>query len=585
MQLRNHFAVGATAALFLVSGASAQVTYSQNFDAGIAGWTGNFAAFSNATVCGGAGGAVRRKLWSSAQTGQLISPLTGVANGSTQVISYDYKAANWSANTAPAPGNWGSFDVQYGPTATGPWTTFATVSAEAQTGLCLGKSHNFTPPAGDLYIRFSAQWVSGDYYLNFDNVSIQPASGCSGVPMPGNTVASVAGACPGVSFDLSLQNPTAGTGVSYQWYASTAGAGGPFSMVGGNTATYSTSQTVATWYYCDVTCAAGPSTGSSTVLQVPMAAPANPVTFSGGVVNPACWSVETVSGVGLPDWNAASAYGNGSGCVRFDFYLITATNEFALVSPEFAPVAAGTQCYFDVAGATYTGGEADTIVLEESSDGGSNWTTVATMTNEAGVGVLNTAGTSAPSFTPGANQWNDLAYALSGGTNRIRFRGVSDYGNRVYLDNISVGIAPAAVHTPYGSSCASPAMTLSSASQPLPGTTSLLDIGSIPVACPSPAPVFHFGVVVFSLSQDYFGNELTNLGIASPGCDLHVGSIDALVDFVDTVPNQQVSLAIPAGAPLGIEVFSQAAALICPVSPNDAGILLSNGLRTYVNNY
>ena len=115
---------------------------------------------------------MRRNLYASATSGQLISPSTGTSNGGSATVSYTYKAAVWSANTAAAS-NWGNFQVQYGSSATGPWTTFATVTNETQLGnACISKSHTVTLPAGATFIRFNASYTSGDYFLNFDNVVV-----------------------------------------------------------------------------------------------------------------------------------------------------------------------------------------------------------------------------------------------------------------------------------------------------------------------------------------------------------------------------------------------------------------------------
>ncbi|MBM3963241.1 MAG: hypothetical protein FJ306_15290, partial [Planctomycetes bacterium] len=425
----NRLLACATVAGLLATAATAQVNYSFNFDANSTGWTGNFLRFTGATACGGTGGAMRRNLYpgTTSTTGQLISPSTGTSTGGTTTITYDYKAAVWSANTAAAPTPWGSFDVQYGATATGPWTTFATVSNETQLGNpCQQKTHSFTPPAGPLFIRWSATFSGGDYWLNFDNVTlVESVSPCSGTPAPGNTTAP-ANVCPGSNYVLSLQNSTSGNGVTYQWYSSTTGATGPWNA-GPTTPSWSTNQTVDTWYYCDVTCAAGPATGSSTVAAVatnPLPA-AFPRDFEGcGGLNAAGWTVAGSSTI-LPTLNAVSAFGVGAGAVGFNFYNATNGSTLTLTSPTFPAIGAGTQIYFDVAGATYTGGEVDQIVLEESNDGGTTWTAVSTMTNAPnGVGVLNTGGAIAPSFAPTASQWASLAYPLTAGANQIRFRGV-----------------------------------------------------------------------------------------------------------------------------------------------------------------
>lgn len=583
--LRSPRLIGAALALTLASTTAAQVTYSFNFDANATGWTGDFGRFTGASSCGGTGGAMRRNLYSGATTGSLISPLTGTATGGNCTITFDYKVAIWSANTAGAPAPFGSIAVQYGSTATGPWTTFGTFTDEAQTGLCLNKSFAFNPPAGPLYVRFSCSWTGGDNYWNFDNINITEVPvACSGTPTPGNTVGPAA-SCPGASFSLSLQNATIGSGVSYQWYYGPSNTG-PWLPLG-TASTQSVSQTLATWYYCDVTC--GSSTGSSTPVLVPMAVTAFPQDFGGGVVDPNCWSTAALVGVGLPNYATQSAFGVGTGSVRFNFYNISALDQPTLTSPEFAPVASGTQVYFDVAGTTYTGGEVDQMELEQSNDGGTTWTAVATMDNSAS-GVLNTAGITSANFAPTSTQWASLAYPLSTGTNRIRFRGVSDFGNNVFLDNISVGVQPSARHTRYGRSCGTPAFTLDAApspvSTPSAGTTVVYSLGSVPLACPAPAQVFHFGVLLLSVGQDFPGTDLfTGYGIEAPGCLLHLTSLDVVIGYVGTVPNQTVNFDVPSNIPGGALYYTQAAALICPVAPNNAGIIMSNAVRSYVNGF
>jgi len=443
-------------ALLFAGTAAAQVTYPvQDFTASIAGWTG-FTRFTNSSACGGAGSSVRFNLYNFATTANLVSPSLGTSTGGSTTITYDFKAADYAPNTVGSA-NMGTYNVQYGASASGPWTTFATVSGVAQTGLCLPQSHVFTPPAGALFVRFSASWISGDYYLNFDNIGVTEVPvACSGTPAPGNVTGAPVTACPGASFTLGLQNATGGTGVSYQWYVSTVSNTGPWTAAG-TSATLTTSQVVQSWYYCDVTCSTGPATGSSTVAQVDMA-PAStfPQNWGGGIINPDCWSATALVGTALPEYNAASGYGVGTGSARWNFFSILNPDQPTLTSPIFAPVGPGTVVQFDVAGVTYTGGEIDTIVLEESNDSGATWTTVVTMTNNPAGGVLNTfgaPGTTTANFVPTAAQWASLNYPVTAGSNRIRFRGISDFGNNVYVDNVNFGVGIPASHTAYGTGC------------------------------------------------------------------------------------------------------------------------------------
>ncbi len=189
--------------------------------------------------------------------------------------------------------------------------------------------------------------------------------------------------------------------------------------------------------------------------------------------------------------------------------------------------------------------------------------------------------------------------ALYGGANpfgqNAGFVGIGAVGSaaRIALNGLGsnnvVFAVPSANHTPYGSSCATPAFSLAASPPPIStttaGTTVLYALGNVPLACPAPAPVFHFGVMVFSLSQDLAGTDLTSYGIEAPGCKLHVASIDHSMAYIGTTPNQTLAFDVPAGVPGGVLYYAQAAALICPVAPNNAGILMSNAVRSFINSF
>ena len=91
---------------------------------------------------------------------------------------------------------------------------------------------------------------------------------CAGTPTPGNTIASSNPACASATLVLSLQNLTLGSGVTYQWQTSPDGITWTNVGSGGNSSTYSLSQTTPTYYKCIVTCTTGPSTGTSTPVLV-----------------------------------------------------------------------------------------------------------------------------------------------------------------------------------------------------------------------------------------------------------------------------------------------------------------------------
>jgi len=93
---------------------------------------------------------------------------------------------------------------------------------------------------------------------------VSAAFPCSGVPAPGNTISSSGNTvCPNTNFSLSMQNPMLGSGITYQWYSSTDGVNySP--IVGANAASYSTSISVPTYFYCSEDCS-GSSTNSTPI--------------------------------------------------------------------------------------------------------------------------------------------------------------------------------------------------------------------------------------------------------------------------------------------------------------------------------
>ncbi len=301
-------------------------TTTYTFAANSTGWTGNFArsTVTNATMCGNSG--MRKNLYSGVTTGNLVSPLlVGTNNQGVITLSYKYKAANYSSPYGAA-NPWGSFNVQVGNSATGPWTTIATVSQQTQTGTCITQTHTFTPPAGNLYIKWDCFWTAGDYYLSFDDVSVSQAAAvaCSGTPAPGNTISSSATVASGGTVNLSLQTATSGTGVTYQWQSS-ATLGGTYANVtggtGATTASYTTAAlTTATWFRCRVTC--GANTGVSNPVGVTLSYCTASGT-SGYTIN----SVVTTSGI----TNISNSTGANAGYGNFTVqsasnYIGTATN-------------------------------------------------------------------------------------------------------------------------------------------------------------------------------------------------------------------------------------------------------------------
>ena len=149
-----------------------------------------------------------------------------------------------------------------------------------------GGISNFTPlntvvgnanPGGNAQQRNFSAGLPGTWAAVVDGSStfaqdvpfkIDYATGpCSGTPAPGNTISTLATVCSGVSFTLTLQNATPGTGVTYQWQSSPDGT--TWTNISGATNTsYSGTQNASTYYRCQVTCSG--NNGYSTGLLVAM---------------------------------------------------------------------------------------------------------------------------------------------------------------------------------------------------------------------------------------------------------------------------------------------------------------------------
>ncbi len=97
-----------------------------------------------------------------------------------------------------------------------------------------------------------------------------PPPSCSGTPNPGNSVSSTALACSGVNFTLSLQNSIPGSGLTYQWQTSSNGVTYVNASGTSTDATYTASQTAATYYQCVVTCTGSGISTTSTPVMVGM---------------------------------------------------------------------------------------------------------------------------------------------------------------------------------------------------------------------------------------------------------------------------------------------------------------------------
>ncbi len=151
---------------------------------------------------------------------------------------------------------------------------------------------------------------------------------------------------------------------------------------------------------------------------------------------PTGWSLES-SGTGYITRNAASSFGIGTGSVKFDNWNYNPGTVQSIITATFPQSATGDSLRFDHAYSPYNNNTyTDSLIIETSTNGGAIYSVAHKLWGNLDGGPLNSAGTGFDDFTPSANQWASKSYAIPVGTNKIKFRGVSGYGNNLYIDSI-----------------------------------------------------------------------------------------------------------------------------------------------------
>ena len=154
-------------------------------------------------------------------------------------------------------------------------------------------------------------------------------------------------------------------------------------------------------------------------------------------------------------WNRrslASAWGSGTGSARFNSWSASSGTNQSLISYDIAAAAANTYLTFDHAYAPWSGGNVDSLIVETSSNSGTSYTILQRLWGGLGAaaGPLNTVFVGGGQFTPTASQWGSKIYLLPVGTNKVRLRAVSGFGNDIWLDNICIQTLPASTTTTVG---------------------------------------------------------------------------------------------------------------------------------------
>ena len=155
---------------------------------------------------------------------------------------------------------------------------------------------------------------------------------------------------------------------------------------------------------------------------------------------PNCWTVDGLSN-GWARSTDASGYGTGTASTFVNFYGLSSGSR-EMTTFEFSNGTLTTPLLkFDHAYATYSG-ENDQLRIDYSTNAGTDWTQLV-LYDGGTSGPLNTGGAvNSGAFVPTPAQWATKSVTLPAGTNKLKFVGISGYGNNLFLDNIKVEEAP-----------------------------------------------------------------------------------------------------------------------------------------------
>jgi hypothetical protein len=128
-----------------------------------------------------------------------------------------------------------------------------------------------------------------------------------------------------------------------------------------------------------------------------------------------------------------SAFGFGVGSAYFDMWNAPLGTNQDLITKTFQPSIAGDSIRFEIAYCAF-GTINDQLAIYGSTNGGTSYTLIHLLPYTEMI----TTSTCVHPFTPAAADWGKRAYPLATGTNRIKFTGMSAFGDGVFLDSIGL---------------------------------------------------------------------------------------------------------------------------------------------------
>ncbi|QQS35333.1 MAG: M6 family metalloprotease domain-containing protein [Ignavibacteriales bacterium] len=160
--------------------------------------------------------------------------------------------------------------------------------------------------------------------------------------------------------------------------------------------------------------------------------------FESETFPPADWLLDPSASNLWTRFSGASSYNHGSASAKYNFYSAQSGTTHNLISEIFIPTVEGDSLRIHHAYATYIS-EVDQLIIEVSNNGGNTFSELVSLNGGSAVGSgMVTAPPQTSVFIPTDDQWNSKTFSLPAGTNRIRFKAISAYGNNLYLDRIYI---------------------------------------------------------------------------------------------------------------------------------------------------
>ncbi len=235
--------------------------------------------------------------------------------GPTTIPASSFSAAGWVTVNLATPFNYTGgannleIIIETNATATGN---------EGSTA----KNFRYSSPGNNQHYQYwnadnTAPTTTGTRSTSRPNVQLTFASttACSGTPSPGNTLSSATSVLSGGTVNLSLQNFTSGTGVTYQWQNASSSSGPWTNISGATSSSYLATVTSETWYQCVVTCSSGSTSANSSPVQITLITPpandacVNATSLPCGTLNLAGTTVNAVSETAPGGGGLASPFG------------------------------------------------------------------------------------------------------------------------------------------------------------------------------------------------------------------------------------------------------------------------------------